>query len=174
MTKTNNEYLEDVRISTSDLDLDCKEQPELMLKYTKIAAEKEKIRDEKKEAMEHEYVSLDKEIRENPEEYGLEKITDKSVDNAIKRQDEYRDTMQEYIDASHEAKVAKGTVEAMQNRKNMLQELVQLYGQQYFAGPSTPRDFEGKWKERQALKKDRQKEIVKQSGKNLKNLNKNN
>ncbi len=45
------------------------------------------------------------------------------------------------IDAQYEYQMAQGAVQAVEQRKSALENLVKLYGQGYFAGPKTPRDI---------------------------------
>ena len=156
-------YEEDVRISPDDLDLDCVEQPELMLKYTKHAAKLKKEADDKKEELEYLYSKLDKEIKESPEEYDVAKISEAAVDKAIKRQDSYRKAVKIYNEALFEYNNAKGAVQAFQDRKNMLQELVTLHGQEYFAGPATPNNLSKRYKEKREKSQKETNKVVKNS-----------
>lgn len=158
-------YEEDLKISVNDLDLDCKEQPELMMKYSEYVAKMEKERDQAKAVLEYIEAELDKDVRNNPEKYDLEKLNESKVAAAIKRQKKYKDAEEVYINAKFEAQVAKGTVTAFNDRKTQLSNLVELYKGQYFAGPSVPRDLQKKWQERQQIQ---QKKTNKEVGTKLK------
>jgi hypothetical protein len=156
-------YEQDLKISVDDLDLECKEQSELMFKYSEHAANTEKDRDNKKANLEYIHAQLDKEIREDPDKYNLGKITEGKVDAAIKRQKKYQEAEKAYIEAKFEASVAKGAVQSFSDRKTQLSNLVELYKGQYFAGPSVPRDISAKWKERQELKQKQVNKSIKQN-----------
>ncbi len=142
-------YKHDMRIDESALDIEWLEQAELMMKYVRHAAEMERIRDKKKEELEYTEAKLDKEIRENPDSFGLTKSTDTVVNNTIKRQDEYQRLADELVQARYDARVARGAVDAMRDRKEALQELDRLHALQYFAGPSSPRDLSWERKKRE-------------------------
>jgi hypothetical protein len=143
-------YEEDIKIDGTALDCEWLGQAELMIKYTRHAAKVRMELDQSKQALDIVRAGLDKDIRELPKQYGLEKVTDKAVESTIITLMEYQEAFQEYLDAKYEADMAQGAVQAFQQRKDALQELVRLHGQSYFAGPSIPRDLE--W-EREAFKK---------------------
>ena len=134
-------YEDDMWIDESALDLECKDQPELMMKYTKIQAELQKDEDEKKEALDLLKAKLDKKIRYHPDVYNIDKITEGAISSTILRDHEYQAANQTYIDARFENNVAKGAVRSCDQRKSMIETLVKLHGQQYFAGPKVPRDI---------------------------------
>lgn len=150
-------YEQDMKIDETALDVEWLEQPRLMIKYAKEAAQAKTELDHAKEAVEVKKAELDKDIRSNPEKYDISKITETAVQNTIALQPEYQQAMEEYVNAKYEADMAKYAVQAIQDRKEALENLVKLYGQQYFAGPSVPRDISKEWeqreKQRQADKK---------------------
>src|SRR5512138_943042 len=114
-------YEKDVAISTDDLDLDCRDQPSLMLKYTKNLAEMKREVDEAKEALDICKAEVDRKIREHPEAYGIEgKVTEGAITSALLTEDDYQKASKKYIDAKYEANMAEGAVKAFENRKNML------------------------------------------------------
>lgn len=144
------DYEKDIQIDPTALDVEWLGQAELMIKYTRHAARTRMELDQSKQALDIIRAGLDKDIRELPKQYGLEKATDKAVEATIITLMEYQEAFQEYLDSKYEADMASGAVQAFQQRKDALQELVRLHGQSYFAGPSIPRDLE--W-EREAFKK---------------------
>jgi hypothetical protein len=143
-------YEDDIRIDHSALDIEWLGQAELMIKYTRNAAQARMELDQAKQSLDIIRAGLDKDIRESPKQYGIEKVTDKAVESTIITLIEYQDAFQEYLDTKYEADMAQGAVQAFQQRKDALVELVRLHGQSYFAGPSIPRDLA--W-EREAFQK---------------------
>ncbi|MFP4025827.1 MAG: hypothetical protein ACLFVR_14985 [Thiohalospira sp.] len=136
------DYEKDVHINENDLDLECLEQPSLMLKYSKHLEYLKKERDRIKEKVDLVRAGLDKDIRTTPEDFDIYgKITEAVVSAAILIQPEYKKVMEEYLNAKYEAGVAQGVVSAIDARKTMLELLVKLHGQSYFAGPRVPRDL---------------------------------
>lgn len=150
MSKIN--YEQDIKIDEQALDLEWLDQPSLMLKYAKHAALMEREMDRAKEELDLVKSELDGSIRKNPEKYGLEKATDKAIDAAIPQQEEFKEANDAYLEAKFEYKVAKAAVDAFDQRKTALENLVKLLGQSYFAGPVTPRQIaiEREVKERNA------------------------
>lgn len=144
-------YEQDLKISDSDLDLECLEQPSLFMKYAKHLAESRKDLDEIKQTLDIKKAEVDKAIRENPEKYGIEKVTEGSVSSAILTDKDYQMVNQGYLNAKYETDMAQSAVNAMNMRKDMLEALIKLNGQSYFAGPKNLRDlsYEAQKREKQ-------------------------
>lgn len=134
-------YEEDLRIDETALDVEWLNQPTLMMKYARHAAQCRLELDRAKEALELVKSELDKEIRSFPERFGIEKITDKVVENTIPMQIDYKEMNLAYINAKFESEVAYGAVKAVEARKDALENMGRLLGLQYFAGPKMPRDL---------------------------------
>jgi hypothetical protein len=134
-------YESDIEIDETSLDVECLNQAVLMMKYTRHEAKCEKERDLSKEALGLVKAELDKKIRTNPEKYGLEKITEGAIAALILQSKEYKEANEEYMETVYEANVAAGAVKSVDQRKKMLELLVQLHGQSYFAGPKVPRNL---------------------------------
>ena len=134
-------YEDDIKIDESSLDVEWLDQPSLMMKYARHAAQCRLEMDKAKEALELVKAELDKEIRSFPDRFGIEKITDKVVENTIPMQPAYKEAINNFIKARFESDVAYGAVKAMETRKDALENLGRLMGLQYFAGPRMPRDL---------------------------------
>ena len=134
-------YEEDIRIDPTALDVEWLEQPELMRKYAKHVTEMEKLRDEAKERLEVGKAQIEMAIRNEPERFGLKKVTEGGIQSTILLQDEYKRLVQDYNDAKYEYGVAVAAVRAIDQRKTALENLVKLLTTSYFAGPKAPRDL---------------------------------
>lgn len=134
-------YDSDIRIDESALDVEWLEQPTLMMKYARHAADCRMNLDLVKERVDFVKAELDKHIRENPKEYKMEKLTESAIQNIIITQKRYMDAEEQLIHARYELDIANAAVRAMDARKDALENLVRLHGQQYFAGPRIPRDL---------------------------------
>ena len=145
-------YEEEILIDVDALDLEWLEQPQLMLKYTKHQAETRKRMDFAKERLELVKAELDKSIRSNPGDYGIVKVTESVVQNTIILSDDYQVAMKDYLDIKYEYDIASGVVRSFEQRKSALENLVRLFGQEYFAGPSMPRDLSKEWQKRRDQK----------------------
>jgi len=134
-------YEREIYIDETALDVEWLEQPRLMVKYAKYAAEMRKRYDLAKEELEVVRAELDKSIRTDPERYGLAKVTDTAVSSIIVTSEEYQRASKAVADAKYESDLAMLVVKAFEQRKDALENLVKLHGQQYFAGPRVPRDI---------------------------------
>lgn len=139
------DYEQDVSINPDALDIEWLEQPRLMVKYAQLATQAKLKADRAKERLEVVKAELDKDIRTSPEKYDIAKLTESVVANTILLQPAYQAASEEYIRLNYEAALARYAVEAINMKKEALENLVKLHGMQYFAGPSTPRDLSKEW-----------------------------
>jgi len=146
-------YEENTKIDPSQLDIEWLEQSRLTLMYTKHQAQKQKEEDQAKEKLEYVDAELDKEIRSDPEKFEIFKITEGVVRNTILLDKEHQETNAKYLDARFENNTAKGAVRAIDTKKVALENLVKLNGQQYFAGPRSPRDISQEWEKHERQKR---------------------
>lgn len=156
-------YEKDIEIDGEALDQEWLEQPKLMLRYTRHLADMKKNLDDAKQELDISKAEADKKIRTNPEKYGIEKITEASVANAILNEKGYKAAYTAFLEAKYETDMAQGAVQAFEQRKSALENLVKLYGQNYFAGPKAPLEITREW-----THKDEQKEISRKIGRSFK------
>jgi len=135
------DYESDMYIDHDALDIECLDQPQMMMKYAKKLATLKLERDQLKEEVDLVRAEQDKAIREDPESFGLVKITETAINNTILTTKEYKSVMKEYLQAKFEVDTCQGAVSAIEQRKSMIEALIKLHGQQYFAGPSIPRQL---------------------------------
>lgn len=137
-------YEDDIKIDETALDVEWLEQPRLMFKYARHCAKMEMEKDLAKERLDVIRAGLDQAIRKSPLSYKIsedQKVTETLISNTILQQEEFVEANAEYLEALHEFKVAKAVVDAIQQRKDALENLVRLHGLQYFAGPRIPRNL---------------------------------
>lgn len=134
-------YSDDITIDETALDLEWLEQPRLVMKYGKISANAEREYDKTKVALDMVRAELDRKIRTKPDKYGIEKITESVIMNTITGCDEYQQAFEEFLDAKYEYNASRTALTAVIQRKDALENLVRLHGQQYFAGPRIPRNI---------------------------------
>jgi len=130
-----------IAINASALDVEWVNQPALMGEWCEKLADAKAEVDRAKERRDIVMAELDKEMRLKPEKFGLEKVTESALSNAIKLEERFLAANEEVIEATHEVDTINAVVRALDHKKKALEMLVQLHGQQYFAGPSTPRDL---------------------------------
>ena len=145
-------FEEDIRIDEDALDIEWLNQPRLMLKYSKISAEAKMEMLLRKENLDLVKADLDKEIRSDPEKFGVVKITETAVSNTIISHKLYKEANTAYLQAQYEADIAKGSLSAVEHKKDALENLERLFGQNYFAGPQVPRDLSYEWQQTQKQK----------------------
>lgn len=145
----NLDYEKDIEIDETALDVEWLNQASLMLKYARNEAECERELDMAKEKLDLTKSQIDFDIRMDPDKYGIEKkITESVVQNTIIQQKPYRDDYEDFLEVKNNYNIAKGVTRAINARKDALENLVRLHGQQYFAGPSVPRDLSKQRQER--------------------------
>ena len=134
-------YEKDIFIDENQLDIEWLEQSSLMLKYCNHESQMEQNLDIEKTKLDLLKSELDSQIRKNPSDFGVEKITETVVLNAVIATEEYQEAYLTYLDVKFERDVAKNAVKAFSQRKDALENLVKLHGQSYFAGPRIPRNI---------------------------------
>ena len=156
------DYENDIQIDESGLDIEWLRQPKLMFFYAKMVAELRRTLDRRKERLNIVRAELDKKIRQNPLDFAIDKITETAVGNTILIQEEYKEASADIIDCNYELSIAQAAVSALNDKRSALENLVKLYGQQYFAGPSVPRNITKEWEQ-----KEKQKQANVKIGENL-------
>lgn len=134
-------YINDVSIDDSALDVELLELPKLVLQYAENCAAAKNKMDVLKDELDLKRAELDKKVRRKPSLLGDVKPTEASYASYVESHPEYQDVVDRHNDARFEYETAKGAVAAIETKKESLRLLVSLYGQNYFAGPSVPRDL---------------------------------
>ena len=147
------DYERDMYIDCDSLDVEWLEQSMLMMRYSTYEADKEREKDLAKEALDLVKADLDRNIRENPDKYGIAKPTETAISNTIISQDEYKEAYHKFLDIQYEYNIAKSATRAVAQRKDALENLVRLHGQQYFAGPRVPRNLHEEVEKRKNIQK---------------------
>ena len=139
----------DQKLDPTQLDLAAALQGELFFYWAEQAVAARRMVDHTKLALELEENRLSLECRQDPESFGLTKATEAAITAAIKVNKEYQIASTALMDARHESNLLDAAVSAMEQRKRMIEVLITLHGQQYFAGPSVPRDLGAAWSKHQ-------------------------
>ena len=150
-----NEFQQDKEIDPSQLDVECVKQAELFFKWAERSIEAKEEADRAKLSLEVTEAKLQIQCRKCPEDFGLTKLTESVVTAAVKCHGHYQQKARHYLEARKNAALLEKAVMAMEQRKRMLEVLITLHGQQYFAGPSTPRDLVGAYQEHQKASSER-------------------
>jgi len=161
------DYEEDKHIDENNLHVEWLEQSEITQKYVYHCAEKRLNRDNAKEELSFVYAELDKQIREDPKAFGLQKATDNPVHQAIIRQEKYQDAIQKYNKARYEVTIAEGALQDMRDRKGILEGLNFLYSTGYFSSPNENKDISNDRNLKKEQEAAKQKEMDDEITKNL-------
>jgi len=112
-------------------------QASMMYDYAVQLADAMQEEDEAKAELEVTKADLDSAIRTNPDAYGITKITEAVVSNAIVAQQEYEYAIKAVNDAKHKVRVLKAATDALSHRKSALQGMTDLFLRQWYADPSS-------------------------------------
>lgn len=145
-------FEKDTSIDDSALDVEWLDQPRLTMRYTTFEAEARFDLDNAKAELDVLRAELDQKIRNDPEAYGLPKITESAISNAIDASKDVKDAEEKVRVCQYELNMAQAAVRAIYAKKDALENLVRLHGQQYFAGPQVPRDISKEWEKRENQK----------------------
>lgn len=143
-------YENDMKIDENGLDVEWLRQPRLMMKYSELAAKARQANDRAKEEVDICKAGLARDIRSSPDTFGLAKVTDSAVESTILNQPEYRQAMEHFIQTKYDLEMAMAAVKSIDQKKGALENLVRLFGMQYFAGPAVPRDLAKEWEQTQS------------------------
>ena len=142
----NDEFEKDLEIDIESLEVEACRQPELYFRYSKLTVEARENYDSKKLRLSVIESELSKKVRLKPGAFGLAKTTEASIKEAVSTHPQYITAYKRMIKAKNEADLLFNAQNAMDQRKRMLELLVQLHGREYFAGPSVPHTPEQFWK----------------------------
>jgi hypothetical protein len=139
------EFDSDKSIEPGQLDVECVRQPELFFKWAErsigVRAEVDRLKLE----METTEAKLALEARSFPSEYGITKVSEHAISAGVTASEKFQTAAKAHLAAKYEAALYDSAVAAMEQKKRMLEVLVTLHGQEYFAGPSVPRNLVEAW-----------------------------
>lgn len=124
-----------VEIDEGLLDKEWLKQPKLFMRYAIQLAEVKLEFAEAKANLELVQAELEHRIREDPETYGIKKVTEGSIHSALVMQKRYKQAVSEMNLAKHRVDLTQAVVDALDHRKRALENLVTLHGQNYFSTP---------------------------------------
>jgi len=160
----NSEFQDDLQIDPEQLDVVAATQAETFFKWAERYIEAESATGRAKSRLEAIEARISLECRKSPGEYGLEKVTDAGIKQVVLRQEKYKTALEAYHETLKTSRWLEEARWAMEQRKRMIEVLVTLHGQKYYAGPSTPRDLVSAYKENQQKREERttqrQKEVA--------------
>ena len=121
------------------LDQHLTEQPKLMHQYASSLAEARYeygLCERKRDVV---LAEVDFEIRRRPEKFGLEKVTEKAVENLVTLDPRVDRAERKVLLAKRKVDGLQAMVSALDHRKKSLEGLVYLFSVDYFAEPKLPK-----------------------------------
>lgn len=132
-------YEADLKIEHDALDIEWLKRPEVAMKYNRLSAEADREVRRLKERLE--VIESELVLEMSSQGKDGKKPTAQIISAQVKTHPRYKKLFRLLNEAQYEADILKGAVFAFQQRKSALENLVILHGQNYFAGPSVPRDL---------------------------------
>ncbi len=111
---------------------------QLYMWATKVADAQLEL-DTAKSALSVTYAELDKEIRDDPESFGIAKLTNEVVGQTIITQPQHRAAEAKVNRCKHAVGVLKAAVDGLEHRKRALTLLVEIESREYYADPRSKR-----------------------------------
>lgn len=139
------DFQQDLNIDPNSLDCEWIEQPQRFMKYAEAATEAYKRRELLKDQLDLIKSQLDQEIRANAINNG-EKITEAVVSSRITQDERFQEKNRLLLEAEYNLELMQYAVRAMDQRKIALENLVRLFGMEYFSGPKAPENIGEKYK----------------------------
>lgn len=122
------DFEEDIKINPDYLDVEFLDFPEILAKYSKESA-----RASKNAKLAEEKVKTIRSMVVKEEQEGTTKHNAVTLEAAYRLDDRYRAAKLEWVNATHYADQCMNLVFALQAKKQSLENLVKLSGQEYFA-----------------------------------------
>lgn len=124
-----------LEINKYDLDTETAKQQELYSKWAKKACEARFQYDKAKAAYEVLRAQVELDIRRNPENYSLPKITEDTIKAQITVDQRLIDAWDKVLLLKKEASELDAFATAIHDRKKSIEDLIQLFFRDYFAKP---------------------------------------
>lgn len=129
------DFDEKIHIDKGNLDTEWLQQSELYYEIsTELADAKREYEDIKLE-IDIKTGELYKDIKSNPEKYGLDKVTEAAISSCLPTVSELIELKRSFIKSKHNVDIIQAGVNAFEMKKKALENLVYLHGQSYFAEP---------------------------------------
>lgn len=128
-------YQKELEIDLGRLEENLTDQPQLVMKYGELWAEKIAERDRAKENLSIVEAELDGYARANWVDVSDTKMTEKSILGYVLNNDKRKSAMEELISITEETNILSVAKVAFEHRKKALEGLVSLFIANYYADP---------------------------------------
>jgi hypothetical protein len=110
-------------------------QPKLCRTWLVKLAKARKRLDNAKLDLEFTSCAIEKDIRSNPKKYKLIKVTEGAIEKEIPLQPSYQNALREVNEAKNKVSMIEATTTAIEHKKRALENLVELFLNDYYAEP---------------------------------------
>lgn len=131
------------------------EHPKLYQQYADMLAQAKKKQDEANRLFELAEADAKMTVRKNPAKYGVTKLTDGAVKEVYVKVRAYQDALLAVNKAKHRVDVLVAAINSLEHRKRALENLVTLFGQNYFSRPQVSKAANSKFLEDADHRKDK-------------------
>jgi len=150
-------YEKDIGIDENALDVEFVRHPLKFLKYAEHLAHTEKVTKRAHENLKTIKAKLSNQALSDPTLCAGGKATAVAIEAYYRTNEKYLEAKESWVETEYEKDMALNAVQAMNAKKTSLENLVRLHGQQYFAGPSVPRDLAQEMEQRTSVVNTRRK-----------------
>jgi hypothetical protein len=133
-------YKDDIKIDKHNLDREWMNHALLFIEWAEKEVEAQFEKDKAKERLDLVRAEMDSRIRTDPSHYGIDKVTEGSIQNTILRQQIYMEASEAFLLASKNAKILNVAREAFEHRKKALEKITDLYISGYWADPKIKKE----------------------------------
>lgn len=113
-------------------------QPRQRGQFGELHADAQKDLDDAKANLSVAEAEADRDIRENPGDYGIDKLSEARISAAVTLHPAVKVALKKVNEAKYKLNVLQAAIDGLEHRKRALSDLVTLHGQDYFAVPRMP------------------------------------
>jgi anthranilate phosphoribosyltransferase len=126
-----------LEIHLDRLEEECQSLPKLLFLWGDKLAQAKRDARNAKNYLKLLAANMAKEIRENPKDFGLEKITEAALEQTVLVQEQYAQALADHSEAEHEEDVLLAFVIALKEKGEQIGNMTKLHGQMYWSKPDT-------------------------------------
>lgn len=129
----------DLQIDPLRLEVEWTKHPAIFGLWAEKAAESQAVLDEVKSKLDLVKATVDQEVRESPGSFGIEKVTETSVLNAVNLDPRMRVATEKVNEAKKNVYLHKAAVDALEHKKRALTLLAELWVKEYYSELGMPK-----------------------------------
>lgn len=127
----------DLSVDENNLLAEWKGQAAMMLEYGILLADAMEEEDTARATLAVKAAELEQDIRNNPADFDITKLTEAAVTAAIPVQPEHKVATKKLNAARHRVRIYRAAVDALAHRKSTLQGMTDLWLRQWYADPKS-------------------------------------